>query len=34
MSNDQIGDIRREYDLGTLTEAELHSDPIEQFNAW
>lgn len=32
--SDSIADIRREHVLGTLSESDVHADPIEQFRAW
>lgn len=31
---DSIADIRREHLMGSLSEADTHPDPIEQFRAW
>ena len=29
-----LGDVRREYEHGTLRRSELHDDPVAQFEAW
>jgi pyridoxamine 5'-phosphate oxidase len=34
MSNEKISQIRREYNLQSLNEADVRTNPIEQFSVW
>lgn len=34
MNHQSVADIRRDYQLKTLVESDLHSDPLQQFSHW